>query len=255
MKILVIGDLHCGHLLGLTNPKNFKGGFELNPLMEDLWNWFFDSLPKDIDAVIWNGDLIDGEGRHETAFHLTTDVDVQIEMVEEIIDKVGAKRNIFTFGTPYHTGKYMDYERQIAKNFGGDIRAIQYCEFNGVKFNVAHTIGKTNTPVGGDIMRKKMQIWDVIESYMEGEENADYIVRNHIHEYGFVGNDLGIVITSPAMQIGSKDHNRYARRMSGGWYSVGYLSFDCSSKDNHDWDRMKFKYRLRENKYVKYTNI
>lgn len=251
MKIVVMGDTHTGNLLGLTPKKYMRGGWGLELLIEEYWNWFVNEIPKDIDLLICNGDLIDGEGKKNSKDHLTTDIDAQVEMAIEIIETINAKKHIFTFGTPFHTGSSYDAEKQIAKNFDADIRTCQKLKLNGINFNIAHTVGKTGTPVGGDIMIKKKMIWSSIYSIMDGDEQPDIIIRSHAHEYRAVGNTLSKAFVCPALQLGHQDHNQYARRLDG-WYDVGFIVFNIEDKCEalNLWPELHiFKYKINDGGY------
>lgn len=229
MKILALGDLHCGHLLGLTPPKYQRKDFELSDLVSEFWIWFRKSVPKKIDYAIWNGDLVEGEGKHESEYHLTTNIETQQKIAIDIIKYVNAKKNIFVYGTPYHTSGTTEYEKPIADHFGEKISFKRKVEILGIRWNIMHTIGKTGTPVGGDIMLKKAGLWSMIYDTIDGRAPADIIIRSHAHEYRFLGNDMIKAFILPALKIGKPDFDRYARRLDG-WYNVGFLEFNYNKK-------------------------
>jgi len=231
MKILAAGDLHCGHILGLTPPSYQNTSHKMNKIISQYWGWFKDSVKGNYDVAIWNGDLVEGEGRHETSHHLTTDINEQIEMAIEIIKTVGARKNIFIYGTPYHAGTILDYEAVIAKEFNSDIHSRQKVEIDGVKFDIMHTVGKSGTPVGGDIMLTKAGLWSMIYDVMDGRPHADIILRSHAHEFRYTGNSQVKAFLIPALKLGKPDFDRYARRLDGR-YNVGFLEFHYKKGDN-----------------------
>lgn len=250
-KIIICSDIHSGHMLALTHPDWLSKSHPLYDLMIDFWKWFEKETKKEkFDIAIWNGDLLDGEGRGDSSFHITTDINEQVEMCSKIIEVVGAQKNVFVTGTPYHSGKILDYETIIANKFGGDIKSRQKLEINGVRFDVAHTISKTSTPVGGDLARKKAILWNILQDELNGRRHADYIVRSHIHEWGMLENDFACVMTTPALQIGSREYNRYARKMENSWYTVGFLTGEIDGPDKHHIYRKQFKYTLPEDEYI-----
>ena len=221
-KIIVLSDTHCGHLLGLTPPAWHGGGTAVKEVQKNLWNWFVDNLASDYDYMIHAGDIIDGDGGKDPSFHLVTDPLVQVDMAIAALLHVNATRKIFVTGTPYHGGQNTDYERLIASAFNDDISYRRRIEIEGVRINVAHTISKTSTPVGGDIMLRKALLWDELLA----DDAADIILRGHVHEYRAVESEKATAITCPALKIGNADYDRYARKMSGGFYTVGFIEID-----------------------------
>jgi hypothetical protein len=253
IKIGIFTDFHCGHLLGLTPPESIQQDFELAELMQDFWTWFARSLTHDYDFAFFLGDLVEGEGKQETTFHLTTDVDRQIEISQKIIRYINAKQNIFVYGTPYHTGKIMDYENQIAREFGGDISTYKKVNIGGVKFDLAHDIGKSGTPTGGDIMLKKEMLWTALYDLVtcNAGETADFILRGHAHEYRFIGDDNCTAFICPALKIGMPDYDRYGRRVKGK-YHVGFLECFIDNGRGTMQEPKLYKYQIEYGGYEKY---
>jgi hypothetical protein len=250
--IVVLGDIHAGHRLGLTPPKYQWPGFALAELMERFWDWFVLSLPENPDYCFVMGDTVDGEGKKENTFHLTTDINEQINIAAEVIRQVNACKNIFIFGTPYHTGNLKDYEYQVADRFKTeetpDISEKQKVSVDGVCFDLCHKVGKTNTPVGGDIMLKKAAIWSALEDVLtENPERADYIIRAHAHEWRYTENSLSAAMICPALKIGDPNFDRYARGLDG-WYDVGFLVFRIDNR-KVDMEKHFFKYELPKGGY------
>jgi hypothetical protein len=254
IRVFIGTDTHCGSLMGLT-PPGFMGEklFELTGLTGDFWKWFVSNLVGPFDYALWLGDTIDGEGPKDSAFHLTTNVAIQVEMAKEVIRTVNAKHNIFVYGTPYHTGNRFDFEDLVAKDFGGDIDARKKIKIGGVKFDLSHAIGKSDTPVGGDIMVKKATLWSLIDDVLQGRtEHADYLLRGHAHEYRLDENEMCTGIICPSLQLGIKKFNRYARRLSG-WYSVGFLVIDINPiNGSHRLHKYFFRHQYKEGEYEDY---
>lgn len=223
-KILLLSDNHAGHLLGLTPPEWRRSGGDVREFQKTFWDWFMENLdPDGYDYCLHAGDAVDGGGHKDTTFHLTTDINEQQKIAIATLERVNAKRFIFCTGTPYHTSGALDYEHAIARHFGDPgLSWMRKIEIEGVKINLAHTIGKTSTPVGGDIMLKKAQIWDFTRQVLYDDEAADLIIRGHVHESRFNEIDDRGVVTLPALKLGNPDFDKYARKMSGGFYSVGF---------------------------------
>jgi hypothetical protein len=208
-----------------------------------------------VDVALWFGDQVEGEGKKESSYHLTTNMNEQIEMGIKIVKTVNAPLNLFVFGTPYHSGSIMDYEAIIANEFGGHIDWEQKITFDGVRFQFSHALGKSTTPVGGDIALKKEIIWNVIEDYLYAQSpSADIIGRGHTHEYRLLDNDHSYGFSAPALKLGLPRWDRYARKMRG-WYSVGFLIIDIINGIARLPEKHFFKYKIHEGGYKDYADF
>ena len=116
-RILPLGDLHCGHVAGLT-PSSLNPRYDdeernaMSLYREGLWAWFMTHLAPylPIDILVVNGDAIDGKGERSGGTELiTTDRNEQIYMAKTIIDWVNPKEVHFVAVTPYHTGVQEDW--------------------------------------------------------------------------------------------------------------------------------------------------
>lgn len=223
-RIIVLSDNHAGHLLGLTPPEWWRQSGDVRVFQETFWRWFCDALdPSGYDIMLHAGDLVEGEGKHDTSFHLTTDINEQVRIAVAVCEQVKATRHIFVSGTSYHGGSIMDYEKAVADHFyDGGFSWMRKLDIEGVKINLAHTVGKTTTPVGGDIMLRKQAIWNQLHTAADGVEPADLILRGHIHEARGIEQEGRLVLSCPALKLGNPDYDRYARKMQGGFYTVGF---------------------------------
>ncbi len=110
-RLLVLSDMHCGHLVGLTHPGD-------NPRYDDerkivseyrdfLWEWFekeVKALGK-IDVVVHNGDALDGKGKKSGGTEqIEMDRNSQAEMAANILGRIRTKETRLTYGclTPGH---------------------------------------------------------------------------------------------------------------------------------------------------------
>ena len=67
MKVVALGDLHCGHHAGLTPPswwasKSVKPS--VHEMQKQCWQWYAKQAKRvgHVDVLICNGDAIDGKG-------------------------------------------------------------------------------------------------------------------------------------------------------------------------------------------------
>lgn len=92
-RIVALGDLHCGHVVGLCPPA-YHTRPEAKKLQVELWRHYTRTLDalQPIDAVIANGDLIDGRGERSGGTELIEpDVIKQCEMATHCLQYARAK--------------------------------------------------------------------------------------------------------------------------------------------------------------------
>lgn len=241
VRLLIAGDLHTGHLLGLT-PAHLIRKFKFSGLVHRFWDWWLYNTQKKYDIAVIGGDIVDGEGKKDSSHLLLPGIDDQKDAAKFILKKLNAKQYIFNYGSGYHTGQDQDHEKDIADDFGGNITTQQRFAVQGVKFDTKHTISKSTVPSGGTIQLQTQFIWNVLNTLnTDNKEIADYIIRFHAHEYRLLENDYNTVIICPALKIGMPDFDRYARKLNG-YYSVGFLEFCIDKGKVVDYEHYKFTY-------------
>jgi hypothetical protein len=209
-RVLLAGDLHCGHMAGLT-PKGYQiPESHDNPVhrtfaqfQRETWDFFDKSIMslKPFTHAIWNGDLIDGSGKKSKGTELiTTDRLLQGEMAQKVIETVDAGVNVISFGTGYHTGEGEDFESVIAANTGAIINAENLLKIGDVIFNVKHHVGGSGTPYGAATPILRDAIWSDLWSQLEDNPNAQIIVRSHAHTFIQVDDGSRHAIVLPALQ-------------------------------------------------------
>jgi hypothetical protein len=241
-RVLVISDLHCGHIVGLTHP-DFNPRYEgagkdlLGKHRLALWRWYerqVDAL-KPVDALIVNGDAIDGKGDKSGATELiTTDRNEQCSMAIAAIETIGAKEIYMSYGTPYHTGRYEDWERQIADHVGARIDSHGYLDIRGLVFDYRHFVGASSVPHGRHKAIAKEHLWNVLWAEHGEYPKADVLIRSHVHYFvGAFGPNWLAMITPALQHYGSK----YGARKCSGKVDFGFVFFDIVSKDDWTWQK------------------
>jgi hypothetical protein len=226
-RLLVISDLHCGHISGLRKEKGFK-----------YWDSFAGEIDKlkPFDVCLCNGDAIDGKGeRSGGTEQLTTDRKQQKDMAIEILEYIDAKEYIFTYGTPYHVGKEEDWEKLIADHFDAQIHSQALFSVQDVWFHAKHKIGSSSIPHGRYTALARQHMWNLYWTDIGGSERADVFIRSHVH-YCEECSSPGAkwrAITTPALQgWGSK----FGQRMCEGTIDFGFLVFDVPpTGKEYDW--------------------
>lgn len=236
-KILVISDLHCGHMVGLTPPdwwrpeRTYEG-----KVQRALWGAYVDML-KDVgrvDCLVVNGDAIDGRGKKSGGTEqIEPDRLEQVSMAEHCIRAAKTKQVRLTYGTGYHVSEDgEDIESVLAKNIGAaDIGSHTWLDAEGVVIDCRHHCGSSGIPHGRGTAAARERLWNVLWSDKGQCPRARVIVRSHVHYHSFVGGADWVAMTTPALQgLGSK----YGARRCSGTVDFGMILIHCE-KGNYSW--------------------
>ena len=249
-KVVVIADLHCGHRTGLTPPKyqNLYPDMRYVDIQKNLWQEFKKMVDKQrpVDILIVNGDAIEGIGSRSGGTELiTTDRNIQCDMAVEVIEFVDPKRVFMTVGTAYHTGNEEDWEKQIADRIGANIEDHIWLDINGVIFDIKHHIGNTTVPYSKGTQISKDRLWNLIWSEYEEQPKSDVLLRSHVHQFFFCGEDNWLGIITPALQ---GQGTKFGARRRSNTVHFGIVWFDINDKGimNWGWDIIRGKYQKAE---------
>lgn len=238
-SVLIVGDLHCGSMGGLTHPdwivSQGRSQF-FSQLQEEMWDLYVQSLKElgEVDVLIVNGDVIDGKGARSGGTELiTSDLIEQTDMAVAAIDQINAKSVYFTYGTPYHTAPGgEDFDRIVADQFHASIHDELDLDVEGVLFNVRHKIGTSSSPYNRSQPVGRARLWDSLRAMRNEDRRADVYVRSHVHYFSFCGESDWIAFTLPALQsnmtkfgarecIGTTDWGMVKFKVQDGMYA-GY---------------------------------
>lgn len=239
MRILALSDMHCGHHLGLTPPEfrslsdEFEDERKILQQQEIYWDFFYENVMKygPYDAVVHNGDAIDGSGTKSGGTELiSTNRRKQCQIAAHILNMIPAEEIYMTYGTPYHTGQLEDWEDEIADKIGAiRIDDVIILDAHGKIFNFKHHVGNSQVPWGRPTALTRDRFFDALNSMDGLHLKADIVIRSHVHYFQVVGGCWGghwKAYTTPAlMGYGPK----YARKMAGN-VDFGFLVFDVSEE-------------------------
>lgn len=236
--VVVVSDLHCGHVVGLTPPSYQSASGSLakfGEMQRAVWSYYAETLKslQPIHCLIVNGDCIDGKGERSGGTELIEqDRTEQVQMAIECIELAKAKNIVMTFGTPYHTGVMEDFERSIADALGAHIGSHEWVDVNGVVFDCKHKIGSSVIPHGRHTAIARDRLWNQLWSIDDKQPLADVIIRSHVHYCTYNGDPDYLAITTPALQgYGSK----FGARQCSGRVDIGLISFSIDSKGGYTW--------------------
>lgn len=237
-RLLVLSDTHCGHLLGLTPPDWV--GPQNKQWAEPFWAMFreaVDELPR-LDAVVYNGDLVDGPGKKDTENHLTTDMNNQLDMAEVIVSSVKTRRRYFVRGTGFHVDNTGNLEEIVARRFDATAQDELRLQIHGRRLHFRHVVGRSDIPYGQYTQLAKEQINDLLQAQMEDYDDADVLIRSHVHycvQTAVADGNRGLVrhaVTTPALQLRAPIQGPYTRKLRTWLYHVGilYIEIDTSGE-------------------------
>lgn len=243
-KIVVIADLHSGHVAGLTPPTWQFEAVDENPLLADaakmraqMWQ-AYRGWQKTIgkpDVLIVNGDCIEGPGYRSGGTELlTADQQYQCDIAAECIKLWKAPTILMTYGTPYHTGfAGQDWERLVAKEVGAEHIKAKFwpLEINGCIFDVKHKIGASSIPHGRHTAIAREKLWNGLWADHESQPKAKVIIRSHVHYYVYAGGAGWFGVVTPALQAPA---TKYGGRECSGTVDFGLLCFFVNPSGEYD---------------------
>ncbi len=260
-RLLAMGDLHSGHVAGLTPPPwqfQYQHVDDKSDDPEDVltrarnkcaslqregWDWFTSTLnrvnkEKQIDGCLINGDAVDGPGKRSGGTEcVTTDMNEQCKMAEYAIRRVGARDHYMTYGTPYHTGTDNDYEVIIANNLGAKIGPYLFLDINGCVLHAKHEVSSSSVPHGRHTALAKARLWNQLWSAQEKQPEANVYIRSHVHYHcGAFGEgksgEVWEAMSLPALQAA---HTKFGARRCEGTVSYGFVVFDVEPTGAWSW--------------------
>lgn len=254
-RLVVIADLHCSHLCGLTHP-----GFDAEKKLSkhqhhyiqrrEMWNWYERTMRElqPIDVLLVNGDCIEGKGSRSGGTELlTSDRDEQVEMAVRAIKVANADKIIMSYGTPYHTGADEDWEDAIAAKVSAEgIAGHGDADINGWIVNYKHYVNSSSVPYSRQTAIAKENLWNGLWAARDEYPRADIIIRSHVHYFGYVGNVDWLAITTPGLQ---GYNGKYGDRKMSGTVDVGLVYFDFPPKESgksYTWTPKIIRFQKQE---------
>jgi len=221
-RVLLISDLHAGHIFGLTPPswwQNLDNEIYGNAakVQREMWRFFTETIKNindehQIDKAICVGDMIDGsQSKTSGSEAICSDVYEQVLMAKESLEVIGAKDHIFCYGSNYHSngGGHVDAEKILADAFDAKIAAEVKVRINGKIFRAKHHIGNSSVPYTKMTQIMKAKMMDIMRSAKDGSEIASVEVRAHVHTYNMYSDGKFTGIVLPCFQSSSKFGSRY----------------------------------------------
>ena len=255
-KILVIGDLHCGSMGGLTPPQwmvsKGRNAF-FSKLQEEMWENYIDTL-KDfgkVDVLVVNGDVIEGKGSRSGSTELIApDLLEQTDMAIETLSFIKADKVFFTYGTPYHTTSASgeDFDKVVANAFKAPIYDELDLQVDDVLFNIKHKVGSSSSPYNRAQNVGKHRLWDELQSIRNEDEKASVYIRSHVHYFSFCGESDWVGFTLPALQ---SNQTKYGARQCVGATDWGMCMFNVDDGAYAGYECRLFKLMSNKKRIIK----
>lgn len=255
-KILVIGDLHCGSMGGLTPPQWIvsKGRNDFfHELQTQMWDHYLEIIDDfgKVDTLVVNGDIIEGKGTRSGGTELIApDMLEQTDMAIEAISFIKADKMFFTYGTPYHTAASSgeDFDKIVANAFKSSIHDELNLKVNDVLFNIKHKVGASSSPYNRAVNVSKHRLWDELQTIRNNEERASIYLRSHVHYFSFCGEIDWAAYTLPALQ---SNQTKYGARQCVGITDWGMCLFKVGNDGFEGYDCRLFDLMSKKKKIIR----
>lgn len=242
-RILVIGDMHTGHILGLNPPSMFVNKTK-SPKIYNAQVGFYEWFNKAIDAIgaidclIVNGDTIDGHAKKGGGKELATQSMIeQAESAIELLRPIKATTKVFTAGTPYHVAEGADqFESLVSRELGAyPLTDKRFLAIAGTDINIRirHKIGSSALFHGRHTALARAKMDNIFNSVRNEEPNCRILLFSHVHfqrmSAQLAGKDWWYALTLPCLQLGSGYGDR---ECNGPGIDVGMIVINIDTSKN-----------------------
>lgn len=212
-KILVLNDMHAGSSYGLLPPEFMDAAGNVhsqNAGQKYLWERFAATLsklsPQKIDAIVINGDLLDGlqpksKGIPLTLHRIEDQREAAYKILEEVRNTFPNAKWYFVEGTPYH--EVGEQVAQVAHNLLREpvqVRRTLTLRVGKAVLRFHHETAFTSGwTKAGSLEKEIITSW--LSEAMQDWEKVHCEVRAHCHYFCYVGRKDRLAIVAPAWQL------------------------------------------------------
>jgi len=181
-RILLTGDFHFGSV-NSPCPDDIDG-YKPNKQQRILNRWFWDMVHDigKVDAVLLNGDIVEGYNRAEHGLGCwTTNMLEQAQAGADMLSYIDTKKFYVTNGSRYHTNDNPSGDGIVAKLLGGEFGQYQVLRIGGKRIHAIHKVshsqytGNRGNAIGSQITKAMLN--------EEEWGKFDALVRSHVHYY------------------------------------------------------------------------
>jgi len=239
--------MHCGSVFGMLPPDFFTSdGREMpqNAGQRFLWQCWVDMAENvgHIDALIVNGDMIDGEDMKSRATNLCLtrpedQSEAAVQILNYLLKKIHHPKTYCVMGTPYHDSPSGREAEVIAQRIGAEkyhgLGPGRYCrdmldlEIDGVILNVLHGASGSAglyRATGPD----REGVWSALAGKEGKAARADALLRAHMHFFVALQHPSKWIIQGPAWKL----QDGYARKSSAYKFipDIGYYILEIDGE-------------------------
>lgn len=243
-RVIVSGDFHIGNM-GALCPEEViinedipskRMVYTANETQKKILRIYEELCDeyRNPDVLMANGDLIDGANYKESGLGVfTTDLNLQAELFEYLIDYLKPRKIIGTTGSKYHSGANPNMDQVALEKVGGEFKGgYGIIDVNGCRIYAQHKIAVSkstwqyrSTPLGRAIVLARL----ADETY--GKINI--LCKSHAHYFNYVGfsDCLGMIMPcwkayDPFGDTAIEFNNP----------AVGYVVFDVESDGSYQFN-------------------
>ena len=236
IKILVLGDLHCGDNAGLTPPDEQKKNSLYTKTQEALYDWYADEVTSrgPYDMTLFMGDMTEGQNNKNTIELYETNTDRQAEIAAECASIIDCPReSMYTvYGTPFHTAGSYSFEDHFCDIMGiARPKTVQRINVGGlIRINAKHTVGRSSIPYGQGTPTYKEMVNELLSAIAQEDTAADICIRAHAHySVQMIARDRQSIVIPCLKYPGSV----FGRKLQESQYDMGLGIIEVYGKQ--DW--------------------
>lgn len=241
VKILCVGDLHCGSKYAIKHP-DFGKLNEIQKVLFRKWNEMVKDVGE-VDYLFVMGDTIDGiNGDTELS-----DIGEQINCAVKLLSMIKVKRDIFlVYGSGFHVEKdyIVDGDKLVAEKLGARKSGFNLnLEFEkGNVVNLGHAISgygfNKTTGISKEILNA------LVNEKELGSEDVKVIIRGHLHIYTSLNWKGKLAIITPAWKTRDSFAEKHGLNLAP---DLGYVILTL---ENGEWDVNAKVFHIKSEKEV-----
>lgn len=228
-RIVFLADIHAGSDVAPAPPGVSHDQTGIQRDLYRYWEEMVDYVGR-VDAVVANGDLIDGPNQIEEGIGTwTTDIDLQARTAASLLALIKSPRYYILQGSGYHTKRNISGDRLVATHLSGMRRDAIWCGYtlamdvDRVRFHVKHKVGIAPSALRSE--REK------IARHASVYGAIDVLVRSHKHVFEFYGQRGEINLVTP----GFKGRDSFVAERNPHPPDVGFILFEVEGS-NYRYD-------------------
>jgi hypothetical protein len=190
-RVLFLGDIHAGSKSAISLPEVVTDDgmiWKQNPLQEQLYDMWCEMIRYvgHVDAVVVNGDSVDGDDRHAKGLGVwTTDLNKQVEVAAELLRMIDTDMFYGTQGSNYHVNTNSSCDKQVMKELGGEYAMNIDLDVEDITMHFRHNGGYSKNPQARPSKLRSSRMEANRNEHLTG--HYQIICFSHAHNYSVSG--------------------------------------------------------------------